>query len=91
MNTYLKVTILVLATVCSRWRGSHSNQKTLADMHPMIGDINDVGNAKPSTIAISNTARRSGRTTVLLTAGKHCIQPQPFTIERDQTDSLYSE
>jgi type IV secretion system protein VirB5 len=47
MNTYLKVIILVLAVVCLSlaalvFRG----QKALADMHPLIVRINDVGRAE---------------------------------------------
>src|SRR5438094_4300817 len=47
MNTYLKVIILVLAAVCLSlaalvFRG----QKALADMHPLIVRINDVGRAE---------------------------------------------
>ena len=44
MNTYLKVTILVLAVVCLALAGLvFKSQKALADMHPLIVRINDVG------------------------------------------------
>ena len=47
MNTYLKVTILVLATVCFALAAlTFKSQKALADMHPMIVRINDVGHAE---------------------------------------------
>src|SRR5690348_15761102 len=47
MNTYLKVTILVLAIICLVLAGLvfHS-QRSLADMHPLIIRINDVGRAQ---------------------------------------------
>ena len=47
MNTYLKVTILVLAAVCFTLAAlTFKSQKALADMHPMIVRINDVGHAE---------------------------------------------
>ena len=47
MNTYLKVTILVLAVVCLALAAlTFKSQKALADMHPMIVRINDVGRAE---------------------------------------------
>ncbi len=47
MNTYLKVTILVLAVVCLALAALvFKSQKALADMHPLIVRINDVGRAE---------------------------------------------
>src|SRR5260370_16372188 len=47
MNTYLKVTILVLAVVCFALAAlTYKSQKALADMHPMIVRINDIGHAE---------------------------------------------
>jgi len=47
MNTYLKVTILVLAAVCLMLGAlTYKSQKALASMHPMIVRINDVGRAE---------------------------------------------
>src|ERR1700685_3131778 len=47
MNTYLKVTILVLATVCFALTALvFKSQKALVGMHPMIVRINDVGHAE---------------------------------------------
>ena len=46
MNTYLKVTILVLAVVSLTLAALvFRSQKALSDMHPMIVRINDVGRA----------------------------------------------
>ena len=47
MNTYLKVTILVLTAVCLALAAlTYKSQNALANMHPMIVRINDVGNAQ---------------------------------------------
>src|SRR5258708_13355530 len=47
MNTYLKVTILVLAAVCISLAAlTFKSQQALANMHPMIVRINDVGRAE---------------------------------------------
>src|SRR6202021_3253496 len=47
MNTYLKVTILVLAGICIALAGlTFKSQTALANMHPMIVRINDVGHAE---------------------------------------------
>ncbi|MGB6688201.1 MAG: histidine kinase [Terracidiphilus sp.] len=44
MNTYLKITIFVLAVVCLVLAGlTFKSQSALASMHPMIVRINDVG------------------------------------------------
>ena len=47
MNTYLKVTILVLAVVCLALAAlTFKSQRALSNMHPMIVRINDVGHAE---------------------------------------------
>ena len=47
MNTYLKVTILALAAVCFVLAALiFKSQTALANMHPMIVRINDVGHAE---------------------------------------------
>src|SRR5450631_972536 len=47
MNTYLKVTILVLAAVCLTLAALvFESQRALANIHPMIIRINDVGRAE---------------------------------------------
>ena len=47
MNTYLKVTILVLAVVCLALAGLvFRSQMALANAHPFIIRINDVGRAE---------------------------------------------
>src|ERR1700719_2768169 len=47
MNTYLKVTILVLAAVCISLAAlTFKSQQALANMHPLIVRINDVRHAE---------------------------------------------
>src|ERR1039458_5654752 len=47
MNTYLKLTILVLCVVCLMLGAlTFKSQKALANMHPLIVRINDVGHAE---------------------------------------------
>ena len=47
MNTYLKVTILVLAIVSLALAALlYKSQTVLANMHPMVVRINDVGRAE---------------------------------------------
>jgi type IV secretion system protein VirB5 len=47
MNTYLKITILVLCAICFALAALvYRSQNALAAMHPMIVLINDVGRAE---------------------------------------------
>ena len=46
MNTYLKITILVLAAVSFVPRARLQEPQALADMHPMIVRISDVSRAE---------------------------------------------
>lgn len=47
MNTYLKITVLVLCTICLVLTALvYRAQNALAAMHPMIVRINDVGRAE---------------------------------------------
>ena len=47
MNTYLKVTILVLAAMCLTLAGLiYKSQNALASMRPMIVRVNEVGRAE---------------------------------------------
>ena len=91
MNTYLKVTILVLATVSFVLAGLvFKSQRVLADMHPMIGRINDVGRAE--AIDYRNFQYRpqeSENKYYLSRWAELYFSRNRFTIERDQTNSLY--
>ena len=78
MNTYLKVTILVLATVSFVLAGLvFKSQRALADMHPMIVRINDVGRAE--AIDYRNfqlSSAGSGEQVLPFPLGRTLFQPQ---------------
>lgn len=91
MNTYLKVIILVLAVVCLSlaalvFRG----QKALADMHPLIVRINDVGRAEAIDYRNFQYRPQEAENKYYLTRWAELyFSRNRFTIERDQTNSLY--
>jgi type IV secretory pathway TrbF-like protein len=91
MNTYLKVTILVLAAVCLTLAGlTYKSQKALASMRPLIVRINDVGRAE--AIDYRNYLYRPQEAEnkyYLSRWAELYFGRNRFTIERDQTDSLY--
>src|SRR5277367_3560252 len=91
MNTYLKVTILVLAVVSLVLAGLvYRSQRALADMHPMIVRINDVGRAE--TIDYRNFQYRPQEAEnkyYLSRWAELYFSRNRFTIERDQTNALY--
>ena len=91
MNTYLKVTILVLAVVCLAlaalvWR----SQKALAAMHPFIVRINDAGHADAIDYRNFQYRPQEAENKYYLTRWADLFfSRNRFTIERDQTNSLY--
>jgi type IV secretion system protein VirB5 len=91
MNTYLKVTILVLAVVCLAvaalvWR----SQKALAAMHPFIVRINDVGHADAIDYRNFQYRPQEVENKYYLTRWAELyFSRNRFTIERDQTNALY--
>ena len=91
MNTYLKVTILVLAVVCTAlavllFRG----QMALASMHPLIVRINDVGRAEAIDYRNFQYRPQEAENKYYLTRWAELyFGRNRFTVERDQTDSLY--
>src|SRR6202162_3285125 len=91
MNTYLKVTILVLAVVCLAlaalvFRG----QKALANMHPLIVRINDVGRAEAIDYRNFQYRPQEAENKYYLTRWAELyFDRNRFTIERDQTSALY--
>src|ERR1700683_4289006 len=91
MNTYLKVTILVLAGVCvSLVVLIYKSQTTLANMHPMIVRINDVGHAEAIDYRTFQYRPQEAENKYYLTRGAELyFSRNRFTIERDQTQSLY--
>ncbi len=91
MNTYLKVTILCLAGVCLALVAlAFKSQKALASMHPMIVRINDVGRADAIDYRNFQYRPQEAENKYYLTRWAELyFSRNRFTIERDQTDSLY--
>ena len=91
MNTYLKVTILVLAVVSLTLAGLvFKSQKALADMHPMIVRINDVGRAEAIDYRNFQYRPQEAENKYYLTRWAELyFNRNRFTIERDQTNALY--
>ena len=91
MNTYLKITILVLAAVCLMLGAlTFNSQKALADMHPMIVRINDVGRAEAIDYRNFQYRPQEAENKYYLTRWAELyFGRNRFTIERDQTSSLY--
>ena len=91
MNTYLKVTILVLAVVCVSLAGlTYKSQTALANMHPMIVRINDVGHAEAIDYRNFQYRPQEAENKYYLTRWAELyFSRNRFTIERDQTQSLY--
>jgi type IV secretory pathway TrbF-like protein len=91
MNTYLKVSILVLAAVCISLAGLiYKSQTALANMHPMIVRINDVGHAEAIDYRNFQYRPQEAENKYYLTRWAELyFSRNRFTIERDQTQSLY--
>ncbi len=91
MNTYLKVTILVLAVVCLALAGlTYKSQSALASMHPMIVRINDVGRAEAIDYRNFQYRPQEAENKYYLTRWAELyFGRNRFTIERDQTNALY--
>ena len=91
MNTYLKVTILVLPAVWLAlaalvWK----SQKALAAMHPFIVRINDVGHADAIDYRNFQYKPQEAENKYYLTRWAELFfSRNRFTIERDQTNALY--
>jgi type IV secretion system protein VirB5 len=91
MNTYLKVTILVLAGVSLALAALlYKSQTVLANMHPMIVRINDVGRAEAIDYRNFQYRPQEAENKYYLTRWAELyFSRNRFTIERDQTNSLY--
>jgi type IV secretory pathway TrbF-like protein len=91
MNTYLKVTVLVLAVVSVVLSGLvYRSQRALADMHPMIVRINDVGRAEAIDYRNFQYRPQEAENKYYLTRWAELyFSRNRFTIERDQTNALY--
>jgi type IV secretory pathway TrbF-like protein len=91
MNTYLKVTILVLCAVCMLLGALvYKSQKALASMHPMIVRINDVGRAEAIDYRNFQYRPQEAENKYYLSRWAELyFGRNRFTIERDQTNALY--
>jgi type IV secretory pathway TrbF-like protein len=91
MNTYLKVTILVLAVVCLALAGLvFRSQMALANAHPLIIRINDVGRAEAIDYRNFQYRPQEAENKYYLTRWAELyFSRNRFTIERDQTNALY--
>jgi type IV secretory pathway TrbF-like protein len=91
MNTYLKVTILVLAGVSILLAGLvYKSQRALAEMRPMIVRINDVGRAEAIDYRNFQYRPQEAENKYYLSRWAELyFSRNRFTIERDQTNSLY--
>ena len=91
MNTYLKVTILCLGVVCLVLAGAvFRSQKALASMRPLIIRINDVGRAEAIDYRNFQYRPQEAENKYYLTRWAELyFSRNRFTIERDQTNSLY--
>lgn len=91
MNTWLKITILVLSVVCLTLVGLvFRSQKALASMHPLIIRINEVGRAEAIDYRNFQYRPQEAENKYYLTRWAELyFSRNRFTIERDQTDALY--
>ena len=91
INTYLKVTILVLCVVCLSLSAlAYKSQKVLASMHPMIVRINDVGHAEAIDYRNFQYRPQEAENKYYLSRWAELyFNRNRFTIERDQTNALY--
>lgn len=91
MNTYLKVTILVLVVVCLALAALvFRSQSALAGVHPLIVRINDVGRAEAIDYRNFQYRPKEEENKYYLTRWAELyFSRNRFTIERDQTSALY--
>ena len=91
MNTYLKVTILALVVVCLALAALvFKSQVALANMRPLIIRINDVGHAEAIDYRNFQYRPQEAENKYYLTRWAELyFSRNRFTIERDQTNSLY--
>src|SRR3984957_10294315 len=91
MNTYLKITVLVLCAICLALTAlAYRSQNALAAMHPMIVRINDVGRAEAIDYRNFQYRPQEAENKYYLSRWAELyFSRNRFTIERDQTQSLY--
>jgi type IV secretory pathway TrbF-like protein len=91
MNTYLRFTILILMAVCLTLAGlTYESQKALANTHPMIVRINDIGHAEAIDYRDFHYRPQETENKYYLSRWAELyFSRNRFTIERDQTQALY--
>ena len=91
MNTYLKVTILVLSGIVVLLGALvYRGQMALASVHPLIVWINDVGRAEAIDYRNFQYRPQEAENKYYLTRWAELyFSRNRFTIERDQTNALY--
>ena len=91
MNTYLKITILVLGAVCLMLGAlTFKSQKALAGMKPLVIRINDVGHADAIDYRNYQYKPQEAENKYYLSRWATLyFQRNRYTIERDQTQALY--
>jgi type IV secretion system protein VirB5 len=91
MNTYLKVTILVLGLICVMLGAlTFKSQKALAGIKPLVIRINDVGHADAIDYRNYEYKPQEAENKYYLSRWATLyFQRNRYTIERDQTQALY--
>jgi type IV secretory pathway TrbF-like protein len=91
MNTYLKITIFVLAAVSLVLAGViYRSPMALASVHPLIVRINDAGQAQAIDYRDFKYRPEEAENKYYLTRWAELyFSRDRFTIERDQTNALY--
>ena len=91
MNTYLKITILVLAVISIALAVLvYHSQMALASVHPLIVRINEVGRAEAIDYRNFQYKPQEAENKYYLTRWAELyFSRNRFTIERDQTNALY--
>jgi type IV secretory pathway TrbF-like protein len=91
MNTYLKITVLVLCAICLALAALvYRSQNALASMHPMIVRINDVGRAEAIDYRNFQYRPQEAENKYYLSRWAELyFSRNRFTIERDQMSALY--
>ena len=91
MNTYLKVTILVLAAICLMLGAlTFKSQKALANMKPMVIRINEVGRAEAIDYRNYQYKPQEAENKYYLARWATLyFERNRYTIESDQTAALY--
>lgn len=91
MNTYLKITILVLALICVMLAMLvFRSQKALANIHPLVIRIDDVGHAEAVDFRDFNHRPKEAENKYYLSRWAELFFGRNrYTIQRDFTNSLY--